>query len=244
MPQTEAAGLGKALLRTASFSCYPQDMFLAVLLLALAMPKPTPAKTAPCAPPGDATKAEIRALNEEKSRNDTPADDDIDETVTIDGLIEPGDDSLRWQDGLAVEVVAWVVDVRDGGATSGNCHSTDPGDHDTILEISPDADVFDPAHRVYAAVTPARRRLMAKVGEDWSTRSLRAQFLHRYVSVTGWLVFDAEGASKALNTAEGAGPSIARATAWEIHPVTALELAEEGGAETAARTSSGPLCGP
>jgi hypothetical protein len=194
---------------------------------------PTPTRPAPCPAQGDATKAEIRALNEQKTRNDTPAEDDVDETVTIDGLVEPGDDSQRWQDGAAVEVVAYVVDVRDGGATSANCHSADPADHDTILEISPDADVFDRAHRAWAAVTPARRRLMAKIGEDWSTRSLRAQFLHRYVSVTGWLLFDAETAGKALNTAEDAGPSIARATAWEIHPVTGLELAEEGGAETA-----------
>jgi hypothetical protein len=202
---------------------------LAAFLLALSLANPTPEKKAPCPPQGDAAKAETRALDEKKSRNDTPSEEDVDETVTIDGLIEPGDDALRWQDGAAVEVVAWVADVRDAGPTSANCHSSDPSDQDTILEISPDADVFDRAHRVYAAVTPARRRLMAKVGEDWSTRSLRAQFLHRYVSVTGWLLFDAEGAGRALNTADDAGPSIARATAWEIHPVTGLELAEEGG---------------
>lgn len=200
---------------------------------AAAGPAPATPKAAPCPPQGDATKARIRDLNEKKSRNDTPSDDDVDETVTIDALIEPGDDSLRWQDGAAVEVVAYVVEVRDGGATSANCHSPDAAEHDTILEITPDADVFDRAHRVYAVVTPARRRLMAKNGEDWTTRSLRAQFLHHYVSVTGWLLFDSESADRALNTAANAGPSIARATAWEIHPATSIELAEEGGAESA-----------
>jgi hypothetical protein len=190
-------------------------------------------RSAPCPPQGDATRPEIRALNEKRARNETPEDDDLDETVTIDALIEPGDDSLRWQDGAAVEIVAYVVDVRDGGATSANCHSADPAEHDTVLELSPDADVFDRAHRVFAAVTPARRRLMAKSGEDWSTRSLRAQFLHRYVAVTGWLLYDSEAAGKAVNTSGAAGPANTRATAWEIHPATGIELAEEGGAESA-----------
>ena len=218
-------------------------MVIPALLLSAALfvppadsgPKPaaTPTKAAPCPAQGDATKPEIRELNERKARNDTPSDDDVDETVTIDALVEPGDDSLRWQDGVAIEIVAYVLEIRDGGATSANCHSADPAEHDTILEISEDADVFDRAHRVFAVVTPPRRRLMAKTGEDWTTRALRAQFLHRYVSVTGWLLFDEEAAAKALNTAADAGPSIARATAWEIHPVTALELVEEGGAESA-----------
>jgi hypothetical protein len=205
------------------------------LLLGLVLAGPPAGnRNAPCPPQGDASRPEARALNEKKARNDTPSDDDVDETVTIDALTEPGDDTLRWQDGTAVEVVAYVVEVRDGGATSANCRSADAAEHDTVLELSPDADVFDPAHRVFAAVTPARRKLMGKVGEDWSTRSLRAQYLHRYVAVTGWLVFESEAAGKAANTAGLAGPSITRATAWEIHPATGLELAEEGGAEQAA----------
>jgi len=81
-------------------------------------PKPaaTPTKAAPCPAQGDATKPEIRELNERKARNDTPSDDDVDETVTIDALVEPGDDSLRWQDGVAIEIVAYVLEIRDGGA--------------------------------------------------------------------------------------------------------------------------------
>jgi hypothetical protein len=201
---------------------------------ATAVPRATPVpKNAPCPLEGDATKAKIRALNEKRARDETPSDDDVDETVTIEALIEPGDDSLRWQDGTAVDIVGYVVAVREGGPTSANCHSTDAADHDTILEISPDADVFDAAHRMFAVVSPARRRVMTKSGEDWTTRSLRAQFLHRYVAVTGWLLFDFEAASQALNTAENAGPSIVRATAWEIHPATGIELAEEGDSQSA-----------
>jgi len=215
-------------------------ILLAVPAAATAAPRATPIpKNAPCPPEGDATKARIRALNERRARDETPSDDDVDETVTTEALVEPGDDSLRWQDGTAVQIVGYVVEVREGGPTSANCHSADAANHDTILEISPDADVFDPAHRVFAAVTPARRRLMGRNGEDWSTRSLRAQFLHRYVAVTGWLLFDFEAAGQALNTAENAGPSIVRATAWEIHPATGMELAEEGDSQQALAPNGG-----
>jgi hypothetical protein len=193
---------------------------------------PTPTRPAPCPAQGDATKAEIRALNEQKTRNDTPAEDDVDETVTIDGLVEPGDDSQRWQDGAAVEVVAYVVDVRDGGATSANCHSADPADHDTILEISR----MRTCSTERTAVGGGDAGAAAPDGED--RRGLVDAVAARAVPAPlrlgdGLAALRRRDRGKALNTAEDAGPSIARATAWEIHPVTGLELAEEGGAETA-----------
>ena len=214
---------------------------LAILLGAVLAATPAaPRGSSPCPPGGDATKPRIRELNEKKARDQTPSDEDIDETVSIEALLEPGDDSLRWQEGAAVEIVGYVLEVRDGGATSANCHSSDVADHDTILEMSPDADVFDGAHRVFAVVTPGRRRTMSKAGEDWSTRTLRAQYLHRYVAVSGWLLFDFEAASRAMNTAGAPGPGITRATAWEVHPATGIELAEEGGAEQVMRRSEAP----
>jgi len=224
-------------------SCYADRGVNALTILlgaVLAAGAAAPRGSSPCPPQGDATKPRLQELNEKKSRDQTPSDEDIDETVTIEALLEPGDDSLRWQDGAAVEMVGYVLEVRDGGATSANCHSSDPAEHDTIFEMSSDADVFDGAHRVFAVVTPGRRRIMSKAGEDWSTRTLRAQYLHRYVAVTGWLLFDFESANRASNTAGGAGPKITRATAWEIHPVTGLELAEEGGAEQVMRRSAAP----
>jgi hypothetical protein len=41
--------------------------------------------------------------------------------------------------------------------------------------------------------------------------------------VTGWLLFDAEHANAAANTAPGR-PRDWRATAWEVHPITSLEV--------------------
>ena len=180
-----------------------------------------------CPPQGDATRAKIRKLNELRARTEEPSDDDYDDTIDMPALIAPGDDSLRWQNDTAVELTAYVVDVHDGGAASSNCHAADAADQDTILELSPGGDVFDAAHRVIAVITPRWRRLMTRNGIDWSTRAIRARYVQRYVSIRGWLLFDFEVAARSLNTAPLAASPITRATAWEIHPVTGIELSDD-----------------
>ncbi len=180
-----------------------------------------------CPPQGDAKKQKIQRLNELGARMEEPSDDDYDDTADVSALIEPGEDSQRWQSSTAVEITAYVLDVQDGGPTSANCHSMNPADHDTVLYLTPGASVSDNGHRLVAVITPRWRRLMAKNGSDWSTGAIRAKYLLQYVSVRGWLLFNSEAAATALNTAPLAGAAITRATAWEIHPVTGLELSDD-----------------
>jgi len=181
----------------------------------------------PCPPQGDATKPKAQRVNEQRARTDEPSDDDIDETADISALIAPGDDSLRWQADTAVEIGAFVLDVRDGGPTSANCHSSDPAEHDTILDLSPGPNVADKSHRIIAVITPRWRRLMARNEVDWSTRAIRAKYVQRSVTIRGWLLFNADVAARSLNTAPLTGAGVTRATAWEIHPVTAIDLDED-----------------
>ena len=185
------------------------------------------AQAQPCPPQGDATKTKVQKLNEQKARLDEVGDSDIDDTVTIEELVEPGDDSVRWQNGQGVEITAYVMGVLDGGPASSNCHAGAAGDHDTILELAPTAGARDTAHLVFAVITPQWRALAAAHRTDWSTIALRAQYLQHWVNVRGWLLFNFEAAPVALNTASMAGPSITRATAWEIHPVTEIERNED-----------------
>jgi hypothetical protein len=58
---------------------------------------------------------------------------------------------------------------------------------------------------------------------DWSTQALRDKVLGRWVEVTGWMLFDVVHESEAENTAPGR-PRNWRATAWEVHSVTAIEV--------------------
>jgi len=197
------------------------------LVLAAAVPLGAQAGPSPCPPQGDAKKAATQKLNELRARTDEPSDDDYDDTADVSALIAPGDDSQRWQSDTAVEISAFVVDVRDGGMTSANCHSADPADHDTILDLSPGAGVSDASHRLIAVITPQWRRLMAGNRIDWSTRAIRARYLQQTVNIRGWLLFNSEAAARSVNTAPLAGAGITRATAWEIHPVTGIELDDD-----------------
>jgi hypothetical protein len=205
---------------------------LAVLVSALAALAAPPllaqsGNSGGCPPQGDAKKAKIQQLNELRARLQEPSDDDYDDTADVSALIEPGDDRDRWQSSTAVEITAYVLDVQDGGPTSANCHSTNPADHDTVLYLTPGASVSDNAHRFVAVITPRWRRLQGKNGFDWSTGAIRAKYLLQYVSIRGWLLFDSEAAASSLNTAPLAGASITRATAWEICPVTGIELNDD-----------------
>jgi hypothetical protein len=180
-----------------------------------------------CPPQGDAKKAKVQQFNQLGARLEEPSDDDYDDTADVDALIAPGDDSLRWQSDTAVEITAFVLDVHDGGATSANCHSPNTEDHATVLDLSPGQSVSDNSHRMIAVISPQWRRIMAKNRIDWSTQAIRAKYLQQYVKIRGWLLFNPEVAARSLNTAPLAGVGITRATAWEIHPVTGIELSND-----------------
>ena len=88
--------------------------------------------------------------------------------------------------------------------------------------------VLDPMHsdgsaRMIVEVTPRWRYIMRERGADWSTRALRDQFLGRWVRVRGWMLFDTEHRAESENTVPGRAANW-RATAWEIHPVTSMEV--------------------
>jgi hypothetical protein len=148
----------------------------------------------------------------------------VDDTADVGALLEPGDDTLRWTSDTAVEITAFVLDVRDGGPASSNCHSPNAADHDTILDLSPSANSFDGGHRIVAVITPQGRRIMAGNGVDWSTNAIAATYTQHYVTIRGWLLFNTAVAGRSLNSAPLAKNGITRATAWEIHPVTSIEL--------------------
>ena len=202
------------------------SLCLAALLASPRLPAEAP-DAGGCPPQGDATKASAKRLNEARARLDDVSDDDVDDSVTMEGLCEPGDDRLRWQDGQGVEITAYVVDVRDAGPSSSNCHSPNGSDHDTILELVPTANTLDRAHRLYAVVSPQWRRAVVADHVDWSTPALRAHYLQRWAVVRGWLLFNPDAAAAALHTADLSGPGASRLSAWEIHPVTALDLQED-----------------
>jgi hypothetical protein len=178
-----------------------------------------------CPAAGDGRTSRVRALNRLKNRLTVPADRDIDSAVTLDALLAPGDDRDRWSERRAAIVVGYVRDVEVGGVETVNCRARSPDRRDTHIEL-----VSDPEDSgqlpLIVEVTPAWRRIAVLRGSDWSTDSLRSLLQGRWVRVTGWLLFDAEHRREAENTAPGRVGNW-RATAWELHPVTGVEVTEQ-----------------
>ena len=179
-----------------------------------------------CGMQGDARSPAVQALNRLKNRYIAPQPEQIDRAITLAAMVAPGNDTGRWKVKQAAEIIGYVFDVKVGGIESTNCHARAAEERDTHIELVLDPMAGSPARRVIVEVTPRGRAIMAAAhGADWSTRALRDRLLGRWVRVTGWMLFDMEHQRESENTAPGRERNW-RATAWEIHPVTSIEVVQ------------------
>ena len=166
-----------------------------------------------------------RAFNSLKQRTALPMAAEFDRRVTLEAMITPGADRRRWQDTRAGAIEGYVVRVYDAGPESANCFSGSRLDAHLEVAARPDA---PPNQRLIVEVTPAMRDRAARNGLDWSTAALRRQFTGRRARIEGWLLFDEEHDEESENSRPGHRGNW-RATAWEIHPVTAIVLSDGNG---------------
>lgn len=176
-----------------------------------------------CGMDGTATTANLKKLNQLKNRYVVPQDSDINPSLTLSAMLAPGDDKARWSSNSAAELTGLVLDTKPGGSETCNCGKTDPVHTDVHIELVLHATDTAMTQSVVVEVTPRLRAIMATRGTDWSTKTLRHQLLGKWVKVRGWMTFDAQHANAAENTHPG-GASNWRATAWEIHPLTDIQV--------------------
>ena len=123
----------------------------------------------------------------------------------------------------AVKLKGYVLEVKFGGSETCNCHTTDKTIFDTHIVLVKDETVTDAKDGIVVEITPRVRELMAKKALDWTTEAVSKEFLHKVVTVEGYLFDDSE--HTAMSAADGAHPANThRATCWEIHPVTGITL--------------------
>ena len=143
---------------------------------------------------------------------------DFDSRVTLAAMLAPGDDRGRWQHTRAAAIAGVVVRVHDASPESANCFSSTR--RDAHIEVALRADA-PPNERLIVEVTPRMRDWAKRQGRDWSTVTLQRALTGRHVRIEGWLLFDDEHDEESENTHPGHRENW-RATAWEIHPVTAI----------------------
>ena len=158
-----------------------------------------------------------RAFNALKNRTTLPTAADFDPRVTLDAMLAPGEDRRRWQHTRAGAIEGYIARVYDAGPESANCLSGTRLDAHIEVARRPDA---PPTERVIVEVTPSMRDSASRRGVDWSTATLR-RLTGRRARIEGWLLFDDEHEEESENTRPGYRGNW-RATAWEIHPVTAI----------------------
>ena len=154
-----------------------------------------------------------------------PRPEDFDKTITLDQILEPGDDENRFSNSKVGQIVGYVKDVRMGGVESCNCNAKDALYRNTHIELVRNPSETDKTKRMVVEVTPRWREIMKRRGNDWTTTGLRTKILGRWVKVQGWMFFDVEYKNGAENTNPGDKGNW-RATAWEIHPVTRIDLVD------------------
>jgi len=187
-----------------------------------------------CGHDGIAFRTAARRLNQLKNRDSTPQRADVDSSVTLEAMLAPGYDRWRWREDRAASIVGYVRYVRIGDVEAVNCYGLHPRNRDTYILLVAEPTCTDSTPRVTIEVTPRWRARMRQRGVDWSTGALKERLLGRKVRATGWVLFDAPNEDASQHTA--VHPSLtARTTAWELHPVTGIELVvEPSGADGAA----------
>ena len=155
-----------------------------------------------------------------KNRTAIPQPADFDTAVTLQKMLQAGDDHNRWSETRAARVEGYVVSIANGPIELTNCSW--PGSRDIHIHIGlrPDA---PPREHLVLEVTPRMREWASRQGWDWSEEKLRGVMLNRWCSFEGWLLYDSHHAGESESNAPGRAGNW-RATAWEIHPITNFEI--------------------
>lgn len=174
-----------------------------------------------CPSVGIALTSRARNLHRLKNRTAFPQAADFDSRVTLDALLQRGDDSNRWSNDRAARVQGYVIDVAYARAEATNCFS--PCRRDIHIAISTRKDASPKTEQVIVEVTPNLRDWATGQGIDWSEQTLQQQLVGHWCEFEGWLYFDVGHAEEAENTAANRVGNW-RGSAWEIHPVTKITV--------------------
>jgi len=167
-----------------------------------------------CPNAGIALTTRARNLHRLKNRTSIPNPTDFDSIITLDALLQPGDDTHRWSNNRAARLQGEVIDVASARPEATNCFNPCRRDIHIVVATHKGATKRE---QVIVEVTPNFQRA------DWSEETLQAQLVGHWCEFEGWLYFDAGHAEESENISPGMSGNW-RATAWEIHPVTKITV--------------------
>ena len=173
-------------------------------------------------------------LNKAKNKVDVPKDGDVQKATfsSMTALAQPahwdtGQDrsSIRGagKEGTSAVLKGFLLKVKAEGGESCNCDLTrrvDTDVHLALVSASEDGEETS----VTAELTP---RLRANGHTSWLYKDVK-DLEGEYVRVTGWLMLDTKHIPQShLLPNERHNKAVVRATNWEVHPVTKLEVCQK-----------------
>ena len=173
-----------------------------------------------CPSAGIALTSRAANLHRLKNRTAFPQATDFDSRITLDALLQPGNDSNRWSNDRAARVQGEVIDVAYARPEATNCFN--PCERDIHILLASHKGAGKNEH-VVVEVTPRLRAWAATQGIDWSEETLQAQLVGHWCEFEGWLYFDVGHTEESENINPGNAENW-RATAWEIHPITKITV--------------------
>ena len=172
-----------------------------------------------CPSAGIGLTTEQRTLHRLKNRTAVPQPADFDTRITLDKILQPGNDHDRWSTDRAARIQGYVIDVAYARPEATNCYLSGRDIHILISNRKEAAK----NEQVVVEVTPKLRDWAKKQRMDWSEQTLQAQLVGHWCEFEGWLYFDVGHAEESENMAPN-NPNNWRATAWEIHPITRITV--------------------
>lgn len=173
-----------------------------------------------CPSAGIALTSRARDHHRLKNRIAFPQAADFDSRITLDALLQPGNDHDRWSTNRAARIQGLVIDVAYAGTESANCWNPYRRDIHVVIATHKDATKTE---QVVLEVTPHFQNWAAQQGMDWSEQTLHSQLVGHWCEFEGWLYFDVGHDEESENSAPNK-PDNWRATAWEIHPITKITI--------------------
>ncbi len=186
-----------------------------------------------CTMPGGCGELGDALLNAAKNRTDIPSPAGV-RRMTLDeikALPQPA----RWDtgqsrtqattagEGRAVVVTGFLQVARHEGAESCNCGLTRRADTDVHLVLV--SDLEEPEEdSVTVEITPRVREREGHL-PNWLWRNVRDNLEGEFIRVTGRLMLDSKHIPQArLLPGERRNKGLTRATNWEVHPITRIEI--------------------
>jgi hypothetical protein len=146
-----------------------------------------------CPSAGIALTPRARNLHRLKNRTSLPQATDFDPRITLDALLQPGDDTNRWSNTRGARIQGEVIDVAYARPEATNCFN--PCRRDIHILVATRKGAAKTEH-VVVEVTPN-----LSIGS--SAETLHNQVVGHWCEFEGWLYFDSGHAEESENSSPG-----------------------------------------